>query len=190
MILTIAALASMSAACNSGTSFGGAGSTSLDWGPASNSLFKPPADGSSVVGDWYPCADKDCTATLAQGIRFTDDGRIQLIERGQDPSNPNGVCILAGDNQGTYVFEGGSLTVTSPDGKQVLVLKFDLQGDGTGLLEIPSGTINQPNGNQIPEQALLKRFDSDPNTSECPMNVPVGVNNGGTGTSTAPTPAH
>ncbi len=131
----------------------------LNWGPASTTLFVPPADGAPIVGDWFVCATDDCSAFTSDGFRFDASGRFTVLSTaGNDQP-----CVKddAGD-KGTYTYDGTSLTLMS-DSCLSATIGFIVDGD-TGKVTISS------QGTTV--TVLVRRRPIDRSLESCPVAVP------------------
>jgi hypothetical protein len=87
----------------------------LGWGPASSTLYSPPAGGGGLVGDWMYCEDAACTTASGTGMRFAADGTWTTLYAFQWTEDaPRSYCL--GWGHGSYSWHGGSLTLVDDQG--------------------------------------------------------------------------
>lgn len=128
----------------------------MNWGPASNSLFKPAAGAAyGLFGDWFACKDQNCTTLDDAGFRFTQDGRWNALDApGSSLEAGEHYCVEQGQgSSGTYTLSGQTLTLQSELSKGVQRLTFELQGADAALVtavvdgqtvKVPMRRINPP----------------------------------------------
>jgi hypothetical protein len=99
------------AACAGETTTTGA---PLGWGPASATLYSPPAGGGGIVGDWLGCGDASCADPSSSGLRFAADSTVHdLWVIDQEAS---GLVFCVEDPSYTYAWDGTKLTLYDLDG--------------------------------------------------------------------------
>jgi hypothetical protein len=103
------------AACADETTLAGA---PLGWGPASATLYSPPAGGSGdIVGDWLHCEDAGCTAVFPSGLRFAADGTIHEIWGDYPNGDESDPIYCISDPVDTYTWNGTTLTLHEVNGE-------------------------------------------------------------------------
>ncbi len=122
----------------------------LGWGPASGSLYTPPASGGGIVGDWLYCGDPDCAEVGSSGLRFAADGTWASL-RGYLWDENGDVTYCLGYDEGTYAFSGTSLTLTFGQGYS-LTCNMALSGDRATLAcgELYSGVLQRFDAGEAP----------------------------------------
>jgi len=116
------------AACSGETTLEGA---PLGWGPASSTLYQPPAGGGGIVGDWFFCEEAGCTALSGGGVRFAVDGTwSELWVLGQDAS---GLAYCVSPWTNTYGWDGTTLTLQGMEYDGDLTCHVTFAGDAATL---------------------------------------------------------
>ena len=96
------------AACDGETTLPGA---PLGWGPASGTLYQPPAAGGGILGDWFFCADPSCAGLSSNGVRFEAGGTWKyLYALGQSGQSDEVYCVAEWTS--TYSWDGATLTIS------------------------------------------------------------------------------
>ena len=118
------------AACADETTLAGA---PLGWGPASGTLYTPPAASSGIVGDWLECPDASCSDPSTYGMRFANDGTVSdLAITGADGSE---LVYCVSDPVATYTWDGTTLTITSHGYPVACAVSFADDGATLSCLE-------------------------------------------------------
>jgi hypothetical protein len=81
----------------------------LGWGPASGSLYQPPAGGGGIMGDWAFCEDAECAERGSSGVRFAADGTYATLWIWGEDATGAVYCVYTAD--GTYSWDGAGLTM-------------------------------------------------------------------------------
>jgi hypothetical protein len=121
----------------------------MNWGPASNSLFKPSSSAAyGVLGDWFPYKDKASTVLSDNGLRFTAEGSWNALDApGDSLEAGEHYCVEQGHgSSGTYTISGQTLTLQSELSKGIQRLTFELQGMDAALVTavVDGQTIKAP----------------------------------------------
>ena len=99
------------AACADETLVAGA---PMGWGPASATLYSPPAESGGIVGDWLYCQDARCSATSSSGLSFGADGTVSEVWV-TDSTGAEIVYCLS-DTRETYTWDGVTLAIHDAEG--------------------------------------------------------------------------
>jgi hypothetical protein len=115
-------------ACADETTLAGA---PLGWGPASATLYSPPAASGGIVGDWLYCDDASCAARSSNGLRFAADGTMSDLWITNTEGTELVYCVS--DPIGTYTWDGATLDIVDPGDGLTVACTVTLSGEIAAL---------------------------------------------------------
>ena len=107
----------------------------LDWGPAADSNYVPPATGLPVYGDWFACEDDDCTEIDGNGVRFASGGiliELQSADRRLEADEP----YCEDDTAGSFFVDFRTVHIWNRGGDS---FSMTLDADGGWLRTLGGG---------------------------------------------------
>ena len=104
----------------------------LGWGPASSTLYTPPAGAGGILGDWFFCRDESCATLTGDGLRFASDGTFAGLMAYADSFEAGGeFCVYESGHQ--YSWDGVTLILRGVLESGDLVCRATLYGDRATL---------------------------------------------------------
>ncbi len=110
------------------------------------SLLVQSCGGDPLVGDWFACKDAACTRLDDDGVRFTEEGEVGLLEAPGSTYDPHEMYRMT--IVGSYEYEDETLTVTSYEDGKTASIRAVMDGDDLILhmQTASSSCISQPGG--------------------------------------------